>query len=706
MRRACVLALAGCWLAAASEEDDGADVEEESPSESEAMRRAGLAKLYGMDGERKHVQQGMAMLEDAAKAGSTEAPHDLAQFYESSAPHRDWERAFRFYTMAADKGHPDSQSALAYMYETGIGTEQDKAKSVLYHYFASTGGSVPSLMALGYKHMFGLGVPKSCDTAFSYYNPAAEQVIQEEQQPEGSSRFERVRLADVSKEGGASGREDEEIVEYYDYAASKGDTRAQLAMGQLNYWGARGLAQDFGSAAMWFERAASGGDAHAMSMLGHMYANGLSVEQSNETAIKWFTESWEGSSWPGAANGLGYLHMHGMGVEQDYEKALDYFVAASEKNNAEAHFNLGAMYIDGIGVDQDNSKALQHFAVAAGEGHTMALYNLAVMHHNGLGTSRSCDLAVQYLKNVVERGSWISVLQNASKAFDEDEFEESFRLYTHAAEQGVEMAQSNAAWILDRGLGVGGKLVADDAERYRLALHYYTLSAQQNNAESLLKLADYSYYGLGTEVDYEEAAAYYMQASEMRNAQAYFNLGYMHQFGHGLPQDFHLAKRFYDQTLSVSDSPEAHAPVILAIYGLQVAQWWSGARGSMPAFIVSAVESVIDSVGLGKQAAPGETASAGEPSGPAAAAADSAEEGGDAAARADGLWKAWSSFVADTMGWWDKSTESIRLALDPLTVKSTFGVSTDSFAVDSDVGLIIFLCLVLCGAVVQRWRQG
>ena len=47
---------------------------------------------------------------------------------------------------------------------------------VLYHYFASTAGSVPSLMALGYKHMYGLGVPKSCDTAFSYYNPAAEQV--------------------------------------------------------------------------------------------------------------------------------------------------------------------------------------------------------------------------------------------------------------------------------------------------------------------------------------------------------------------------------------------------------------------------------------------------------------------------------------------------------------------------------------------------
>ena len=358
----------------------------------------GIAKLHGTGGERQHVGAGLAMLADAANAGSVEAAYDLAQFHDSDIEHRDFRKAHAWYQKAADKGHAPSQSAVAYMHETGIGTQQDTAKGVLYHYFASTGGSVPSLMALGYKHMFGLGVPKSCDTAFSYYNPAAEQVIQEEQQPEGSSRFERIRLAD-SKDGVNSGREDEEIIEYYDYAASKGDTKAQLAMGHLNYWGARGLVQDFGAAASWFEKAAGGGEAHAMSMLGHMYVNGLSVTQSNETALAWFNKSWEGSSFPGAANGLGYMYMHGMGVPQDYEKALKYFVEASDKNNAEAHFNLGAMYIDGIGVAQDNSKALQHFAVAAGEGHTMALYNLAVMHHNGLGTSRSCDLAVQYVQH-------------------------------------------------------------------------------------------------------------------------------------------------------------------------------------------------------------------------------------------------------------------------------------------------------------------
>eukprot|EP01047_Picozoa_sp_COSAG01_P021569 COSAG01_NODE_1255_length_11040_cov_67.549584_8_plen_136_part_00 len=112
------------------------------------------------------------------------------------------------------------------------------------------------------------------------------------------------------------------------------------------------------------------------------------------------------------------------------------------------------------------------------------------------------------------------MLQNASQAFFEERYDESLRLYALAAEQGVEMAQSNAAWLADRGLvgtaaaagggggggAEGGETVASgggggsgegapspspssstsalarglrEQERHELALHYYTLSAQQ-----------------------------------------------------------------------------------------------------------------------------------------------------------------------------------------------------------------------------------
>lgn len=50
-----------------------------------------------------------------------------------------------------------------------------------------------------------------------------------------------------------------------------------------------------------------------------------------------------------------------------------------------------------------------------------------------------------------------------------------------------------------------------------------------------MKLGDYYYYGLGTDVSYQKAIQHYRIASDLHhNAQAMFNLGYMHEQGLGL----------------------------------------------------------------------------------------------------------------------------------------------------------------------------
>lgn len=63
------------------------------------------------------------------------------------------------------------------------------------------------------------------------------------------------------------------------------------------------------------------------------------------------------------------------------------------------------------------------------------------------------------------------------------------------------------------------------------------LCFHQGYAVARVKLGDYHYYGYGTQVDYETAAAHYRLAYEQQhNAQAMFNLGYMHEQGLGLKQ--------------------------------------------------------------------------------------------------------------------------------------------------------------------------
>jgi SEL1 protein len=50
------------------------------------------------------------------------------------------------------------------------------AQSLLHYYFGAVGGDSASRMALGYRHVQGLGVPKACWSAAAYYRPVGEEV--------------------------------------------------------------------------------------------------------------------------------------------------------------------------------------------------------------------------------------------------------------------------------------------------------------------------------------------------------------------------------------------------------------------------------------------------------------------------------------------------------------------------------------------------
>lgn len=82
-------------------------------------------------------------------------------------------------------------------------------------------------------------------------------------------------------------------------------------------------------------------------------------------------------------------------------------------------------------------------------GNTLAIYQLAQMHAAGTGMIRSCHTAVEFFKNVVERGRWADLLMEAYADYHDDRLLESLVKYMLLAELGYEVAQSNAAYILD-----------------------------------------------------------------------------------------------------------------------------------------------------------------------------------------------------------------------------------------------------------------
>jgi TPR repeat protein len=136
-----------------------------------------------------------------------------------------------------------------------------------------------------------------------------------------------------------------------------------------------------------------------------------------------------------------------------------------------------------------------------------SIYNLAQMHLHGLGTVANCAVAVRLLKTVAERGDWATILKDAHGDYVRGHDRKALMLYLQAAEEGFEVAQNNAAWLLERigsegGLhedGVGGSDLKDVLPNARarraLALRYWQRAAEQGNAEAQRKVGDYLFYG-------------------------------------------------------------------------------------------------------------------------------------------------------------------------------------------------------------------
>ncbi|EDO40221.1 predicted protein [Nematostella vectensis] len=485
---------------------------------------------------------------------------------------RNFSKAYEVLIDLANKGSPAAQQGLGFMYATGIHVNSSQAKALVYYTFAALGGDVKAQMSLGYRYWAGVGVQVACETALTYYRKVSNKVA-EDVSLSGGPAVHRVRLLDEDDQGGNNAVLDEDLIQYYQFLADKGDVQAQVGLGQLYFQGGRGVELDHQRANRYFQQAAEAGNSNAMAFLGKMYSEGSEVvKQDNKTAFKWFKKAADMGN-PIGQSGLGLMYMFGKGVDKNYEKAFQYFKMAAEQGWVDGHLQIGTMYYHGLGVRRDYKMAIKFFNLASQSGHVLAFYNLAVMHASGTGIMRSCNTATELFKNVAERGRVATMLMEAHEAYRGGQVDTALLKYAMLAELGYEVAQSNLAYILDHGLSA----VIIQNETYPRALMYWTRAASQGNTQARVKVGDYHYYGYGTEVDYERAALHYRLASEQQHsAQAMFNLGYMHERGLGMRQDIHLAKRFYD--MAAQTNPDAQVPVALALIKLAVLFFWEWVR--------------------------------------------------------------------------------------------------------------------------------
>lgn len=488
----------------------------------------------------------------------------------------------------AATGNPHAQSLLGFLYNMGMARERNGAKAFMYHHFAADSGNMQSKLALAYTY----SRQDVYDKAVTLYAELAEAAVNSFLISKDSPVIEPVRIhngAEENKEALRKSRgEEDEDFQILEYQAQKGNAVAMYKIGIFYYFGLRGVRRDHVKALSWFSKAVDKGEPRSMELLGEIYARGAGVQRNYTKALEWLTLASKQQLYS-AYNGMGYLYVKGYGVEQkNYTKAKEYFEKAADNEEAGGHYNLGVMHLKGIGVKKDVKLACKYFIVAANAGQPKAFYQLAKMFHTGIGLKKNLPMATSLYKLVAERGPWSSLSRWALESYLKGEVGKAFLLYSRMAELGYEVAQSNAAWILDKfgeaSMCMGEAGLCTDAERHQRAHTLWWQASEQGNEHAALLIGDAYYYGRGTERDYDRAADAYMHAKSQSNAQAMFNLGYMHEHGQGRPLDLHLAKRYYDQALEIDAA--AKLPVMLALASLWIR------RNYANSFLVDLIDSL------------------------------------------------------------------------------------------------------------------
>ncbi|XP_077236107.1 HCP-like superfamily protein [Tasmannia lanceolata] len=490
----------------------------------------------------------------------------------NSADPRSMEEAASEIQTSAMAGFPHAQSVLGFLYGVGCMREHSRSKAFLYHNFAAEGGNMQSKMALAYTYLR----QEMYEKAVKLYAELAETALAGFLITKNSPVIELVRIHSGAEENKEAFRklrgEEDEDFQITEYQAMRGNAAAMYKIGIFYYFGLRGVRRNHPKAFSWFLKAVAKGEPKSMELLGEIYARGAGVHRNYTKALEWLTLASKQRHFS-AYNGMGYLYVKGYGVEKkNYTKAKEYFEKAADNDEPGGLYNLGILYLKGIGVKRDVRTACKYIMAAAKAGQPKAFYQLAKMFQTGVGLKKNLAMATALYKLVAERGPWSSLSRWALESYLKGEVGKAFFLYSRMAELGYEVAQSNAAWILDkygeRSMCMGESGFCTDAERHQRVHSLWWQASEQGNEQAALLIGDAYYYGRGTERDYERAAEAYSHAQSQSNAQAMFNLGYMYEHGQGLPFDLHLAKRYYDQALE--NDPAAKLPVSLALMSLWI----------------------------------------------------------------------------------------------------------------------------------------
>lgn len=190
--------------------------------------------------------------------------------------------------------------------------------------------------------------------------------------------------------------------------------------------------------------------------------------------------------------------------------------ADAARGDAEAMYRLGEMYYLGNqarhgGPERDTERGLELFRPLAEAGHARAQWRLGWAYEMGSGVERDADIAYRLYTESAAQG-FIHAKQTLGKLYLDGrgtapDYDRAYTLLREAAEADVVRAMADLAGLYkdpDRG-------PVHDPSR---AVHWFRMSAEQNQPAGVLGLSQAYLNGIGVERDPVEAARVYVEYEE------------------------------------------------------------------------------------------------------------------------------------------------------------------------------------------------
>lgn len=318
----------------------------------------------------EQADSAIQLLRNAANGGCVQAMVKLGFVYEENIyVRKNYNEAFHWFNMAAEKNDPEGLLELGGCYHYGLGTSPDFAKTIECYRRSAELTNYVAMKSLGYLLMNGLGGDTNVEQAKYWFTRAAN---------EGNNRRAMYDLGVIYTRKFPDPDAMAIAFRWYTRAAYLGDPMACDELANFYYHGWGGAETNEASYRYWIFRAGLLGATDAQYMLGQFYQYGEGVTKDMQSALMWYGKA-AAKNHPNAIYNLAvyYLSQKTNPAALDRGHSLMLRAAQLGSRVAEYHYALEAY------PQQDADTCIQWMTTAANSGWPEADYFLYALYYSG-----------------------------------------------------------------------------------------------------------------------------------------------------------------------------------------------------------------------------------------------------------------------------------------------------------------------------------